>query len=66
MKFKPEREEDIIKKFEDGWIPGRIQGTPSKWYEKYLENGEITDKFYNPKGITDVQRLYNSWKLKSK
>lgn len=65
MKFKPESEEDIITKFEDGWIPGRIQGTPSKWYEKYLETGEIPDKFYNPHGINKVQKLYNFWKLKN-
>lgn len=66
MKFRPESEEDIIKKFEDGWIPGRIQGTPSKWYEKYLETGEMPSYLCNPKGMIDVQRLYNSWKQKSK
>ena len=66
MKFKPESEEDIINKFEDGWVPGRIQGTPSKWYEKYLETGDIPDRFYNPKGITKIQKLYNFWKLKNK
>ena len=66
MKFKLENEEDIINKFEEGWVPGRIQGSTSKWYEKYLENGEIPDKFYNPHGITKVQKLYNFWKLNRK
>lgn len=63
-RFKPESEEDIIKKFEDGWIPGRIHGTTSKWYEKYLETGEIPNRVYNSDGTSKVQKLYNSWKLK--
>jgi hypothetical protein len=66
MKFKPESEEDIITKFKEGWIPGRIQGATSKWYEKYLETGEIPNRFYNSHGITKVQKLYNSWKLYNK
>lgn len=66
MKFKPECEDDIISKFEEGWVPGRINGTPSKWYEIYLETGEIPDKFYSSKnGITKVQKLYNYWKTNS-
>lgn len=65
MKFKPESEDDIIEKFNEGLVPGRISGTPSKWYEIYLKTGEIPDKFYNPKGITKLQKLYNYWKTNS-
>lgn len=62
-KFIVNTEEDLIEKFEDGWIPGRISGTTSKWYNKYLETGDIPTKITSTDGsINKIQKIYNSWK----
>lgn len=51
---------DIIKKFEEGWIPGRLN---ANWYKKYLETGELPMRFKNLRStLTLPQKMYNKWK----